>query len=423
MTDHATSEDPASNGGASEAKPKPGPEGPAPTHGEASGIHAGGLHFSRELAELDAQALRRRRRVVASPCAPQMTVDGAPLIAFCSNDYLGLAGDPALAAAAQEGARLYGLGAGASPLVSGHMTPHAALEKRLAAFTGFARALLFSTGYLANLGAVPALAGRGDAIFSDRLNHASLIDAARLSRAELNIYPHGNLSALAAALAASRARRKLILSDAVFSMDGDQAPLPALLQLAERHQAWLLVDDAHGFGLLGPQGRGSATHCGLSSPRLVVMGTLGKAAGGAGAFVAGSEETIEWILQKARSYIFSTAEPPLIAHALLTALDLIEQGDARRAALAARIAQLRESLRPRRWMLLPSQTAIQPLVIGDNAETLAVSAKLQARGLWVPGIRPPTVPAGTARLRIALSAAHTEEQVARLVQALTELEQ
>lgn len=378
--------------------------------------------FSNELAALDAQALRRRRRVVDSPCAPELVVDGRPILAFCSNDYLGLAGDPALAAAAQEGARRYGLGSGASPLVCGHMTPHAALEKRLADFTGFERALLFSTGYLANLGAVPALVGRGDAIFSDRLNHASLIDAARLSRAELNVYPHCGLSALAAALAASRAKRKLIVTDAVFSMDGDVAPLPELLALAERHKAWLLVDDAHGFGLLGPQGRGSAAHFGLESPRLVVMGTLGKAAGGAGAFVAGTDEAVEWILQKARTYIFSTAEPALIAHALLTALDLIEQGDERRAALAARIAQLRGSFKPKRWTLLPSETAIQPLVIGGNAETMDVAAKLYERGLWVPGIRPPTVPAGSARLRITLSAAHTEEQVGRLVKALTGLE-
>jgi 8-amino-7-oxononanoate synthase len=379
--------------------------------------------FSRELAELDAQALTRRRRVVDSPCAPELVVDGRPLLAFCSNDYLGLAGDPALAAAAQEGARLYGLGSGASPLVCGHTTPHAALERRLAEFTGFQRALLFSTGYLANLGTVPALAGRGDAIFSDRLNHASLIDAARLSRAELNIYPHLDLSALGAALAASKARRKLIVTDAVFSMDGDLAPLPELLDLAERHKAWLLADDAHGFGLLGPQGRGSAAHFGLASPRLLVMGTLGKAAGGAGAFVAGSENAVEWILQKARTYIFSTAEPALVAHALLTAIDLIERGDARRAALAARIAQLRATLKPKRWTLLPSQTAIQPLLIGGNAETMDVAAKLFERGLWVPGIRPPTVPAGSARLRITLSAAHTEAQVARLAAALTELEQ
>jgi len=378
--------------------------------------------FSEELAALDAQSLQRRRRVVDSPCAPDLVIDGRPMLAFCSNDYLGLANDPALLAAAQEGAKRYGVGSGASPLVCGHMAPHAALERRLAEFTGFPRALLFSTGYLANLGAVPALAGRGDAIFSDRLNHASLIDAARLSRAELNVYPHCDLSALAAALAASKAKRKLVISDAVFSMDGDLAPLPEILALAERHGAWLLVDDAHGFGLLGPQGRGSAAHFRLASPRLLVMGTLGKAAGGAGAFVAGAENAVEWILQKARTYIFSTAEPAPIAHALLTAIDLIEQGDARRANLAARIAQLRATLKPQRWQLLPSETAIQPLVIGSNAETMEVAAKLFERGLWVPGIRPPTVPAGTARLRITLSAAHTEAQVARLVGALTELE-
>ncbi|MBI4987861.1 MAG: 8-amino-7-oxononanoate synthase [Rhodocyclales bacterium] len=378
--------------------------------------------FSDELSALDAQALRRRRRVVDSPCAPELVVDGRPMLAFCSNDYLGLANDPALVAAAQEGARLYGIGSGASPLINGHMTPHALLEKRLAGFTGFERALIFSTGYLANLGVVPALVGRGDAIFSDRLNHASLIDAARLARAELNVYPHLDLSALEAALAASRAKRKLVVTDAVFSMDGDLAPLPEILALAERHNAWLLVDDAHGFGLLGPQGRGAAAHFGLASPRLLVMGTLGKAAGAAGAFVAGAENAVEWVLQKARTYIFSTAEPPLIAHALLTGIDLIEQGDARRQHLAALIAQLRGSLKLKRWRLLPSETAIQPLVIGDNAETMAVAGKLFERGLWVPGIRPPTVPAGTARLRITLSAAHSEAQVARLTEALTEME-
>jgi len=378
--------------------------------------------FSDQLAALDAQTLRRRRRVIDSPCAPEVSVDGRPVLSFASNDYLGLAHHPALLAAAQEGMRRYGFGAGASPIVSGHQTPHAALEKRLAEFTGFARALLFSTGYLANLGTVPALAGEGDAIFSDRLNHASLIDAARLSRAELHIYPHGDLAALATALTASRAGRKLIITDSVFSMDGDIAPLPGLLALAERHNAWLLADDAHGFGLLGPQGRGSAAHFGLRSPRLIMMGTLGKAAGGAGAFVAGAEDVIEWILQKARTYTFSTAEPALIAHALLTAVDLIEEGDERRARLTARIAQLRESLQPKRWTLLPSQTAIQPLVIGGNAETMTVAAELFQRGLWAPGIRPPAVPAGAARLRITLSAAHTEAQVARLVEALRALE-
>ncbi len=378
--------------------------------------------FYEELAALDTLALRRKRRVVDSPCAPELVVDGRKVLAFCSNDYLGLANDPALVAAAQEGARLYGLGAGASPLITGHMAPHAALERRLAAFTGMERALLFSTGYLANLGVVPGLTARGDAVFSDRLNHASLIDAARLSRAELNIYPHLDLAALETALAASRAKRKLVVTDAVFSMDGDIAPLPQLLALAERHDAWLLVDDAHGFGVLGPQGRGAAAHFGLNSPRLLVMGTLGKAAGAAGAFVAGSENVIEWVLQKARTYSFSTAEPPLIAHALLKSIDLIEQGDIRRRHLAALIAQLRGALQLKRWRLLPSDTAIQPLLIGDNAETMDVANKLFERGLWVPGIRPPTVPAGTARLRITLSAAHAGDQVGQLAAALMQLE-
>ncbi len=378
--------------------------------------------FDAELAELDTLALRRRRRVVDSPCAPELVVDGRLVLAFCSNDYLGLANDPALVAAAQEGARLYGVGSGASPLINGHMTPHAALERRLAEFTGMERALLFSTGYMANLGIVPALAGRDDAIFCDRLNHASLIDAARLSRADLNIYPHLDLVALERELVASKARRKLVITESVFSMDGDLAPLADLLVLAEQYDAWLLVDDAHGFGLLGPQGRGAAAHFGLASPRLIYMGTLGKAAGAAGAFVAGTQDTIEWILQKARTYIFSTGEPALIAHTLLKSIDLIEQGNARRRHLARLNAILHSSMKFKRWQLLPSETAIHPLLIGENAETMDVASRLFARGIWVPGIRPPTVPEGTARLRITLSAAHTEAQVARLAETLMELE-
>ena len=378
--------------------------------------------FHEELAALDAQALRRRRRIVESAHGPVMKVDGREVIAFCDNDYLGLASDPALIAAAQDGARRYGVGSGASPLISGYTTAHAALEERLADFVGMARALVFSTGYHANLAAVPSLVGRGDAVFSDSLNHASLIDAARLSRADIHTYPHLDLAALDAGLAVSDARRKLIVTDTVFSMDGDMAPLPELLALAERHDAWLMVDDAHGFGLLGPQGRGAATHFGLASPRLIVMGTLGKAAGVSGAFVAGAANLIEWLLQKGRTYIFSTAEPPLLAHALLTGVDLIEQGDARRDHLARLIAQLRGGLRLSRWRMLPSETPIQPVIIGENAEAMATAHALFERGLWVPGIRPPTVPAGTARLRITLSAAHSEEQVARLVDALMGLE-
>ncbi|MBI3140360.1 MAG: 8-amino-7-oxononanoate synthase, partial [Rhodocyclales bacterium] len=328
----------------------------------------------------------------------------------------------ALIEAACAGARRWGVGSGASALISGHTDAHAALERRLAEFVGMERALLFPTGYMTNLGIVPALVGRGDAVFSDQLNHASLIDAARLSRAEIRTYPHLDLAALEHSLAAATARRRLIITDAVFSMDGDFAPLPALLALAERYDAWLMADDAHGFGVRGPQGRGSFRHYGLASPRLIYMGTLGKAAGVAGAFVAAQANVVEWLLQKARTYIFTTAEPPLLAHTLLKSLELIEQGDGRRRHLAALIAQLRGSLSLKRWKLLPSETAIQPLVIGENAEAMRVAAALLERGLWTPGIRPPTVPAGTARLRITLSAAHRAEHVARLAAALNELE-
>lgn len=374
------------------------------------------------LVALERDGLARRLRTLDAPCGPLARVDGRDLVSFCSNDYLGLAADPALTEALVDGARRWGVGSGAAHLVSGHLTPHAALEARLAAFTGAERALLFSTGYMANLGIVPALVGRGDAVFADRLNHASLIDAAQLARAEHRRYPHGDVDALDRLLAASTAKRKLILTDAVFSMDGDLAPLPELLALAERHDTWLVVDDAHGFGVLGPQGRGSLAHFGLPpSPRLIHMGTLGKAAGAAGAFVAGAAVVIEWLLQRARTYIFTTGGSPAIACALLAALDLIERGDTRRDHLQRLTTQLRSGLAETRWQLLPSPTAIQPVLVGDNHEVLRVAAALFERGLWVPAIRPPTVPAGGARLRVSLSAAHTPEQVARLIDALRSL--
>ena len=375
-----------------------------------------------ELAALDSAGLKRRRRTLEAPCGPLAVVDGRQLISFCSNDYLGLANDPALIDAACAGARNWGVGSGASHLVSGHQAPHEALEQKLAAFTGFPRALLFSTGYMANLGIVPALVGRGDAVFSDKLNHASLIDAIQLSRAESKRYPHVDLAALERLLAASKATRKLILTDAVFSMDGDLAPLPAMLELAERFDAWLVIDDAHGFGVLGPQGRGSLAHCALAqSQRVIYMGTLGKAAGASGAFVCAHEAVIEWLLQRARTYIFTTGSSPLIACALLASLELIEKGDARRAHLRQLTAQLRDGLADTRWQLLPSPTAIQPVIIGDNFAALRVANALYERGLWVPAIRPPTVAKGTARLRVSLTAAHTKAQVAMLVDALKEL--
>jgi 8-amino-7-oxononanoate synthase len=378
--------------------------------------------LSAELLAADAAGLKRRRRKLDAPCGPLAVVDGRSLISFCSNDYLGLANDPALIEAACAGARAWGVGSGASHLVSGHLEPHEALEQALAAFTGFPRALLFSTGYMANLGILPALVGRGDTVFSDRLNHASLIDAVQLSRADSQRYPHGDLTTLERQLAASKARRKLILTDAVFSMDGDLAPLPALLELAERFDAWLVIDDAHGFGVLGAQGRGSLAHFQLpAAQRVIYMGTLGKAAGASGAFVAAHEAVIEWLLQRARTYIFTTGSSPMIASALLTSLDLIENGDARRTRLWQLTAQLRDGLANTRWQLLPSPTAIQPVMIGDNFETLRVANALFERGLWVPAIRPPTVAKGSARLRVSLSAAHTTDQVEQLIDALKAL--
>lgn len=375
------------------------------------------------LGEIEVAGLKRRRRTLEAPCGPQAVVDGKPLVSFCSNDYLGLAADPALIEAACAGAKDWGVGSGASHLVSGHQSPHQALEEKLAQFTGFSRALLLSTGYMANLAIVPALVGRGDAVFADKLNHASLIDAVQLSRADSQRYAHGDLAMLERLLAKSSARRKLILTDAVFSMDGDLAPLPGLLELAERYDAWLVVDDAHGFGVLGEHGRGTLAHFSLDTdnPRLVYMGTLGKAAGASGAFVAGSQLVIEWLLQRARTYIFTTGSSPLIACALIKSLDLIEAGDQRRTHLRELAEQLREGLATTRWQLLASPTAIQPVIIGDNHEALRVASALYERGLWVPAIRPPTVPKGTARLRVSLSAAHTTEQVAALVAALQEL--
>ncbi len=382
-------------------------------------LHA---ELSAQLAQLESDGLKRRRRTLEAPCGPLARVDGRDLISFCSNDYLGLASDPALIEAACAGARQWGVGSGASHLVSGHQAPHELLEQRLASFTGFEKTLLLSTGFMANLGIVPALVGRGDAVFADKLNHASLIDAVQLSRADSQRYPHGDLAALERQLAKSTAKRKLILTDAVFSMDGDLAPLPELLELAERFDAWLVIDDAHGFGVLGPHGRGSLAHFAMPhAERIVYMGTLGKAAGGSGAFVAGSETVVEWLLQRARTYIFTTGSSPAMACALLAGLDLIEHGDERRRQLRQLTAQLRDGLADTRWQLMPSPTAIQPVIIGDNHEALRVANALFARGLWVPAIRPPTVPKGTARLRVSLTAAHTGEQVAQLVDALREL--
>ena len=374
-----------------------------------------------QLAELERSDLRRRRLVRESPQGPRIVVDGQEVLAFCSNDYLGLANHPRIVKAAIEAASRHGVGEGASHLLSGHSTVHERLESKLAEFMQMPRALLFSTGYQANIGAVTALAGPEDAIFSDALNHASLIDGVRLSRARVVRYPHADLGFLSAALAESDARTKLIVTDGVFSMDGDVAPLPAMLDLCERHDAWLLVDDAHGFGVMGPEGRGSPAHFGLRSPRIVYVGTLGKAAGVAGAFVAGAAEMVETLLQRARTYIYTTAAPAMLAAAVEASLELIREDEWRREHLRNLIAVLRRELRESESALAPSESPIQPLILGGNSEAVRASATLRERGILVPAIRPPTVPEGTARLRISLSAAHSEEEVVRLAAALREV--
>ena len=377
--------------------------------------------LQKELNERAAQGLLRQRRTLSSPQSPHIVVDGKLYLSFCSNDYLGLANHPQLIAALQQGAAQYGVGAGAAHLVSGHSAAHHQLELRLAAFVGKPAALLFSTGYMANLGTVQALVGKGDAVFADKLNHASLNDAMLLSRAEVKRYRHNDIAQLAALLEQTQAGRKLIITDAVFSMDGDLASLPELLALCEQHDAWLLVDDAHGFGVLGEQGRGSLAHCGIASERIIYMATLGKAAGVFGAFVAAEQVVIDTLVNHARSYVYTTATSPALACALSASLQLIEQGDAMREQLRNLIVQLRSGLAGLPWQLMPSDTAIQPLLIGDNHAALALSEGLRERGILVAAIRPPTVPQGTARLRITLSAAHSAGDVAQLIEALHEL--
>ena len=376
-----------------------------------------------ELNERAAQGLLRSRRTLATPQSPHIVVDGKPYLAFCSNDYLGLASQTELTTALQQGAQQWGVGAGAAHLVNGHFGPHHQLEQQLAAFVGKPAALLFSTGYMANLGVVQALVGKGDTVFADKLNHASLNDAMLLSRAEIRRYRHGDMAQLAQLLAQTPSGRKLVITDAVFSMDGDMAPLRELLALCEQYDAWLYVDDAHGFGVLGEQGRGSLAHFGIAAQRIIYMATLGKAAGVSGAFVAAERVVIDTLVNHAHSYVYTTATPPALSVALLQSLQLIAQGDALRAHLHRLIVKLRSGLADLPWQLMPSETAIQPLLIGDNQQSLKLSEGLRERGIWVAAIRPPTVPQGTARLRITLSAAHTEADVDQLIVVLHDLAQ
>ncbi len=371
------------------------------------------------LAEIEAQGLYRRRRVMERHRGAEFDFEGRRLLNFCGNDYLGLADHPRVIKVMQNATEVYGVGSGASHLVSGHSTPHHALEEELAEFTGRERAMLFSTGYMANQGVIAALAGRGDWVFEDRLNHASLLDGALLSGARLKRYAHANADDLRAGLAECPTEGRLVVTDGVFSMDGDLAPLAELARLTGEAKAWLMVDDAHGLGVIGPTGRGVVEHFGLGAAEVpVLMGTLGKAFGTFGAFVAGNRELIEFLIQRSRAYIYTTALPPAVAEATRASLALVREESWRRDKLWMLIGRFRHGAGQLGLNLMDSQTPIQPILIGDNDEALRVSQRLLEAGFLVAAIRPPTVPAGTARLRVNLSAVHEESQVDSLLEAL-----
>ncbi|EGH42129.1 MULTISPECIES: 8-amino-7-oxononanoate synthase [Pseudomonas syringae group] len=362
--------------------------------------------------------LYRQRPLLQSPQGPQVIVDGQPLLAFCNNDYMGLANHPEVIAAWQAGAERWGVGGGASHLVIGHSAPHHELEEALAELTGRPRALLFSNGYMANLGAVTALVGQGDTVLEDRLNHASLLDAGLLSGARFSRYLHNDVSSLEARLEKS-VGDTLVVTDGVFSMDGDIADLPALARATRAKGAWLMVDDAHGFGPLGANGAGIIEHFGLSMDDVpVLVGTLGKSFGTSGAFVAGSEELIETLIQFARPYIYTTSQPPALACATLKSLQLLRTEHWRREHLMRLIQQFRRGAEQIGLQLMDSFTPIQPIMIGDASRALRLSQLLRERGLLVTAIRPPTVPAGSARLRVTLSVAHSEADVQLLLNTL-----
>ena len=392
---------------------------------------------NEQIAELDVQLLKRRLRVTESPCDTEVIVDQRKLHTFCSNDYLGLANHPELIQALAEGANLYGVGSGASHLISGHNIAHDLLEKKLASFQSKhipnAGALFFSTGYLANLTAITGLiklARPGEAsIYSANLNHASIIDGVRLasiqSKASVTLFDHQQLEALTEALKKDTKPLKLIITDGVFSMDGDITSVKALVEIAEQYDALLLVDDAHGFGVLGELGHGILEQFDITSERIVYVGTLGKAAGVSGAFVCAQAPFIDWLIQKGRPYIYSTATPPAIAHALLKSLAIIEseEGKTRRRQLNQLITHWQNEMHFSDWEKVASCTPIQPVILGSNANALAAAKLLNEMGYWIPAIRPPTVPAGSARLRITFSANHSIEELKNLIQALQKIEQ
>jgi len=390
-----------------------------------------------QIADLDLQLLKRKLRITSSPCDTKVLIEERELKAFCSNDYLGLANHPEIANAWSEGAQKYGVGSGASHLISGHSLAHELLEKRLAAFQSHhipkPRTLFFSTGYLANLTAITglvSLTSPGNAsIYSAKLNHASLIDGVRLASAQTNaavtLFDHTQLDSLIEALKKDTRPFKLIVTDGVFSMDGDLAPVTELLAIAEQYDALLMVDDAHGFGVLGKQGHGILEQKNICSDRIIYIGTLGKAAGVSGAFICAQDSFIEWLIQKGRPYIYSTATPPAIAHALLKSLEIIEtdEGKQRRAHLDKLIDIWQKEMHFSAWKKISSSTPIQPLILGSNANALLAAQLLDDAGYWIPAIRPPTVPVGSARLRITFSANHSEDDLRALINTLQSIEQ
>jgi len=396
------------------------------------------LQLAKEqIANLELQLLKRKLRVAQSPCDTNVVVGDKQLKAFCSNDYLGLANHPELIKALAQGSETYGVGSGASHLISGHSAAHELLEKKLASFQKEyipnARALFFSSGYLANLTAITGFAKlaprNGLSIYSAKLNHASLIDGVRLASAQNNaivhLFDHTQLDSLLNVLKEDTKPLKLIVTDGVFSMDGDLAPVKELLKIAEQHDALLLVDDAHGFGVLGEQGHGILEQENIRSDRIIYIGTLGKAAGVSGAFICAQDSFIEWLIQKGRPYIYSTATPPAIAHTLVKSLEIIEgdEGKKRRAQLSRLIKVWQDEMTFAGWTKSPSCTSIQPVILGSNASALMAAKLLDDAGYWIPAIRPPTVPVGSARLRITFSANHSVDDVRELIRTLKDIEQ
>jgi len=379
--------------------------------------------LSSQLDGIKAQGLYRRRRVVEKIHGANAFSDGRPVVNFCSNDYLGLADHPKVMAAFLHGAEIYGVGSGASHLVTGHGPAHHALEEELAEFTRRERALLFSTGYMANVGVIAALAGQGDWIFEDRLNHASLLDGAMLSGAKLKRYAHADAEALRVLMERSPPKERIVITDGVFSMDGDLAPLPELAVVARQAHACLMVDDAHGLGVVGPAGRGVIEHFGMSATDVpVLVGTLGKAFGTFGAFVAGSHDLIEYLIQRCRPYTYTTALPPAVVEATRASLRLVVEETWRREKLRSLVVRFRSGVGQLGLSLMASHTPIQPILLGGNELALQASQSLLESGFLVAAIRPPTVPEGTARLRVTLSAAHEEQDVDRLLEALARLD-